>query len=54
MQQYQRVGAFKTETEAFQAYKKAKEEYVKEFAEKYKNKIPNKIYDVLIKWEVTL
>lgn len=48
------LGAFKTEIEAFLCYKEEKEKYVKEIAEEYKNKIPNKIYDALIKWELTL
>ena len=48
------LGTFETQIEAFQIYKKEKEKYVKEIAEEYKNKIPNKIYDALIKWELTL
>ena len=33
------LGSFKTETEAFLAYKQAKELYLKELAEKYRNKV---------------
>ena len=46
------LGSFKTETEAFLAYKKAKELYLKELAEKYRNKVCNKTYLALINYEV--
>ena len=46
------LGSFKTETEAFLAYKKAKELYLRELAEKYRNKVCNKTYLALVKYEV--
>lgn len=46
------LGTFKTVEEAFQVYKNFKESFIKEVAEKYKNKIPDKLYQALIKYEV--
>lgn len=48
------LGLFKTETEAFQAYKVAKEDYIKEVAEKWKGKISDKVYDALMDWEINI
>lgn len=46
------LGSFTTEFEAFQAYKEAKEAYIKEVAEKWKDKIDDKAYQTLINYEV--
>lgn len=46
------LGSFDTEFEAFQAYKDAKESYIKELAEKWKGKIDDKVYQSLINYEV--
>lgn len=40
--------------EAFLSYKKAKEDYIKEIADMYKDKIPQKLYDAMYKWEVNI
>ena len=48
------LGSFKTETEAFLAYKQAKELYLKELAEKYRNKVCHKTYLTLINYEVDI
>ena len=48
------LGSFKTETEAFLAYKQAKELYLKELAEKYRNKVCYKTYLTLINYEVDI
>ena len=48
------LGSFKTETEAFLAYKKAKEVYLKELAEDWKGKIDDKVYDALIRYQVSI
>lgn len=48
------IGRFKTEEEAFQAYKKAKESYIKEVAEKWKDKIDIRVYEILIKHKVEI
>lgn len=46
------IGFFNTPDEAFMAYKKRKEEFIKEVANEYKNKIPDKVYHALLKYEV--
>lgn len=46
------IGDFKTELEAFQAYKCAKESYIKELAEKWKLKIDRRVCDALINYQV--
>ena len=45
---------FETPEEAFYAYKKAKEGYIKEVADEYKDKIPQKLYDAMYKWKVEI
>jgi len=46
------LGEFTTEKEAFLAYKKEKEDYIKIMANKYKGKITIKCYNSLINWVV--
>lgn len=46
------IGIFKTEIDAFNAYKEAKEKHIKEVADKYKDKIPKKLYDAMYNWKV--
>ena len=48
------LGYFKTEIEAFNAYKTAKESFVKEQAEKWKGKIDNRAYKALMNYEVNI
>ena len=50
------VGTFKTPQEAFHAYKDAKEQYIKERAEKYfqEGKITDKVYNALMRYEVEI
>lgn len=50
------LGTFKTEKEAFTAYKQCKESYIKEVAQKYYNdgKITKRVYDALMKYEVEI
>lgn len=48
------IGVYDTAEEAFKKYKEVKEELVKELAERYKGKIPDKLYDALLKWEVKI
>ena len=43
------VGWVDTEVEAFQAYKEAKEAYIKEVANKWKDQIDQRVYDVLMR-----
>ena len=48
------LGYFKTELEAFNAYKKAKEVFVKEQAEKWKSQIDERAYNALMNYEVEI
>ena len=48
------LGIFKTEIEAFNAYKKAKEAFVKEQANKWKGKIDERAYEALMDYEVNI
>lgn len=50
------IGRFDSEAEAFNAYKKAKETYIREVAKKYYNKgdINEKVYNALINYKITV
>ena len=48
------LGNYDTPEQAFLSYKKAKEDYIKEVAEKYKKYIPQNLYEALYKWEVDI
>lgn len=48
------IGLFNTSEEAFQSYKLHKENHIKEVAEKYKGKIPNKLYNAMKKYIVEI
>ena len=47
------LGFFDTELEAFNAYKKAKEAFVKEQANKWKGKVDERAYNALMNYEVS-
>ena len=48
------LGLFKTELEAFNAYKEAKETYIKEQAEKWKSQIDERAYNALMNYQVEI
>lgn len=48
------IGTFNTAEEAFLAYKKAKEAYIKEVANKWKDKIAQNVYEAMMKYEVEI
>ena len=48
------LGYFDTPDEAFGVYKKTKEEYIKEVADEYKDKIPAKLYEAMYAYEVSI
>ena len=48
------LGYFKTEIEAFNAYKTAKESFVKELANKWKSQIDIRAYEALMNYEVNI
>ena len=50
----ERLGLFNTELEAFNTYKQAKEVFIKEQANKWKDKIDERAYNALINYEVNI
>ena len=48
------LGSFKTELEAFEAYKEVKENYIKEQAEKWKSQIDIRAYNALMNYQVEI
>ena len=48
------LGYFDTANEAFYVYKQAKEDYIKEIADEYKDKIPAKLYEAMYAYEVDI
>ena len=48
------LGQFDTELEAFNAYKQAKESYLKELANKWKDKIDERAYEALMNYQVEI
>ena len=48
------LGYFKTELEAFKAYKQAKESFIKEQANKWKGKIDERAYEALMNYQVEI
>ena len=48
------LGYFNTELEAFEAYKQAKENYIKELADKYKDMLDPRAYEALYNYTVDI
>lgn len=48
------LGSFDTADEAFKAYRKAKEDYIKEVADEYKDKIPVELYKSMYAYKVEI
>ena len=48
------LGKYNSPKSAFFAYKKRKEEYIKEVADKYKGKIPDKLYKALYNYQIEI
>lgn len=48
------IGLFTTELEAFQVYKEAKENYIKELANKWKDQIDIRVYEALMAWAISI
>lgn len=48
------LGRFDTPQEAFQVYKEYKEKYIKQLANKYKEYIPQKLYEAMYNYEVEI
>lgn len=50
----EQLGVYHTLEEAYDKYAMKKEEVIKQIAEEYKNKIPKKLYDALLRYEVDI
>ena len=48
------LGYYNTSNEAFEVYKRAKEDYIKEVADEYKDIIPVKLYEAMYDYEVNI
>lgn len=48
------LGRYSTPEEAFQVYKDAKEQYIKEVADKWKDKIDSKVYQAMYNYKVEI
>lgn len=48
------LGCFTEKIDAFYAYKNTKENYIKQIADEYNDKIPKKLYDAMYKYEVEI
>lgn len=46
------IGNYDTAELAFEAYKKYKQHYIKQIADEYRNKIPNKLYNALYSYTI--
>lgn len=51
---YERLGTFRTEIDAFNAYKQRKEEFIKEVADKYKQVLKPIVYKALYNYKVEI
>lgn len=48
------LGWYSDVEKAFQAYKEAKETYIKEVAEKWKGQVDTRVYEALMNWEINI
>lgn len=48
------IGVFDDKIEAFNAYKKAKEDYIKEMADKWKDRLEPRVYEALYNYKVEI
>ena len=48
------VGVFDDKNDAFNAYKQAKEDYIKEMADKWKDKLEPRVYEALYNYKVEI
>ena len=49
-----KIGSFKTIDDAFERYKTYKEDFIKDVAEQYKGKIPDKVYRAMLNWTIEI
>lgn len=48
------LGVYSTPEEAFKRYKRCKENYIKQVADEYKGRIPDKLYNALYSYEIEI
>lgn len=48
------LGYYNTPEQAFQVYKQFKEDYIKQVADEYKDRIPKELYDAMYEWTVEI
>ena len=51
---HERLGTYRTEIEAFNAYKMRKEQFIKEVADKYKDELEPRVYEALYNYQVEI
>ena len=49
-----KLGYFDTAESAFARYKEYKEDFIKDMAEQYKDKIPYKVYEAMMNWDIEI
>lgn len=49
-----KIGTYDTPEEAFEKYKEYKEKFIKNIANRYKDRIPDKLYQAMMRWEVEI
>jgi hypothetical protein len=49
-----KLGSFATAESAFARYKEYKEDFIKDMAEQFKDEIPHKVYEAMMKWEIEI
>lgn len=49
-----KLGSFDTAESAFARYKEYEEDFIQDIAEQYKSKIPDKVYEAMMKWEIEI
>lgn len=49
-----KIGRFDTAENAFARYKLYKEDFIKDIAEQYKSKIPDKVYQAMLNWKIEI
>ena len=52
--QHKYLGLYNTIEDAFNAYKQSKETEIKQIADEYKDKIPNKLYEAMYNYKVEI
>ena len=49
-----KLGTFDTAESAFARYKKYKEDFIQDMAEQYREQIPDKVYEAMMRWKIEI